>query len=407
MLALEPESAAIFCKEQAIHKADGADGPFLSAFNPGQRFLVADLGGGTLDTTVHEVLPDGLLKELHAATGGAWGGQMVNAAFENLLQEIVGSEVFEEFCSEKTNGWISLQKCFEIKKREFTTHTEISDIDIPRGLADIYKEKTKSELRGKRFKRNIQILNDDILRLPSEEMIRMFAFATGKIIDHIEQLFKKKNLKGVSSILLVGGFSESEIVSKSIRNHFNRLNVHAPGSASSAILQGAVMYGINDRIIATRVSPYTYGVHTVRVFDKHRHPKERMVQFKIQQVVRNAFCKQIEKGETVYVGEDKRGTSFTVLNRNRPSVFWKVYQTEDNDPIFCDDLGCSCIGTLSIQIPEYITAKTIKLRVYMTCHGTELQATATIKDYGITTVGKFSFLDKDYQYSGDIIEDSD
>jgi hypothetical protein len=51
MLALEPESAAIFCKEQAIHKADGADGPFLSAFNPGQRYLVADLGGKDIINT--------------------------------------------------------------------------------------------------------------------------------------------------------------------------------------------------------------------------------------------------------------------------------------------------------------------------------------------------------------------
>jgi hypothetical protein len=126
-----------------------------------------------------------------------------------------------------------------------------------------------------------------------------------------------------------------------------------------------------------------------------------------RQVVDNAFCKQIEKGETVYVGEDKFRTSFTVINRQSSSVFWKVFQTEAYNPTFCDDPGCSCIGTLSIQIPEGITAKTIGLRVYMTCQGTELQATATAKDSGITTVGKFSFLDKDYQYSGDVIEDGD
>jgi hypothetical protein len=238
-------------------------------------------------------------------------------------------------------------------------------------------------------------------------MKSLFATATDKIIDHIEQLFKNKNLRGVTSILLVGGFSESVIVSKSIREHFNRLNVIAPASASSAILQGAVMYGINDRIIASRISPYTYGLHTRRIFDKEKHPKERMIQLKDRQVVANAFCRQIEKGETVYVGEDKPGTLFSVINRTTPSVFWKVYQTEDYDPIFCDEPGCSCIGTLAIQIPEDITAKTIGLRVYMTCQGTELQATATIKDYGITTVGKFSFLDKDYQYSGDVIEDGD
>ena len=323
----------------------------------------------------------------------------------NKLPFQVGPEVYQRFCSERTGGWISLQKSFENKKREFTAHTESSDIDIPRGLADIYKDETKTELKDRRCNRNIQILDDDILRLPNKVMQRLFAVATDNIIEHIERLLGKKNLRSVSSILLVGGFSESEIVSMSIRKHFTKFHVVAPASASSAILHGAVMYGINDRIIASRISPYTYGLHTRRAFDRHKHPKERMVQVKDRKVVNNAFCKQIEKGETVYVGADKPGTSFTIINRNNPKVFWKVHQTEAYDPVFCDEPGCSCIGTLSIHIPEHIKADKIKLRVYMTCQGTELQATAEAKEHNLTTIGKFNFLDKDYQYSGDVIED--
>ncbi|XP_045161325.2 heat shock 70 kDa protein 12A-like [Mercenaria mercenaria] len=405
-LALEPESAAIFCKEQAINKADGMDGTFLSAFNPGQKYLVADLGGGTLDTTVHEVLPDGLLKELHAATGGAWGGQVVNEAFEDLIKDLVGNDVFRKFCTEKTNNWITLQKSFECRKREFTSHTETSDIDIPRGLADIYKDITGKELKNERLIHNIKIVGDgDILRLPPEVMKGLFAKATDKIVQHIEQLLKNKEIRGVSSILLVGGFSESQIVSKSIRDYFQKLKVIAPGSSSSAILLGAVMYGINDKIIASRISPYTYGIHTRRKFDKKIHPKKRMVQLEGRQVVNNAFCKQIEKGETVYVGRDTKGTSFTVINRNNPLVFWKVCQTDDVAPVFCDDTGCSCIGQLSVRIPEHITDTKIGMRVYMTCQGTELQATVSLPAHKITVDGTFNFLDKDYQYSGDSIED--
>jgi hypothetical protein len=47
------------------------------------------ISGGTVDTTGHEVLPDGTLKELHAATGGPWGGQLVNEAFEKFIEKMV------------------------------------------------------------------------------------------------------------------------------------------------------------------------------------------------------------------------------------------------------------------------------------------------------------------------------
>ena len=45
--------------------------------------------GGTADVTVHEVQEDGLLKELHAATGGAWGGRLVNEAFNEFIRNLV------------------------------------------------------------------------------------------------------------------------------------------------------------------------------------------------------------------------------------------------------------------------------------------------------------------------------
>ncbi|WAR14841.1 HS12A-like protein [Mya arenaria] len=88
-LALEPESAAICCKEMALRKTEGIEGIMLKAFDPGQKYIVLDCGGGTVDTTGHEVQENGQLKELHAATGGPWGGKLVNDAFEEFISELV------------------------------------------------------------------------------------------------------------------------------------------------------------------------------------------------------------------------------------------------------------------------------------------------------------------------------
>jgi hypothetical protein len=48
------------------------------------------LKGGTVDITVHEISSDGSLREIYKASGGDWGGNKVNQAFENFLIEITG-----------------------------------------------------------------------------------------------------------------------------------------------------------------------------------------------------------------------------------------------------------------------------------------------------------------------------
>ena len=49
------------------------------------------ISGGTVDITVHEVMSNGNLKEIHAASGGAWGGTKVDDAYEKFLIDIMGT----------------------------------------------------------------------------------------------------------------------------------------------------------------------------------------------------------------------------------------------------------------------------------------------------------------------------
>ena len=55
------------------------------------------LTGGTADITVHEKLEGGRLREVHQATGGPWGGAMVDAKFIAMMGNIVNALVFSEF----------------------------------------------------------------------------------------------------------------------------------------------------------------------------------------------------------------------------------------------------------------------------------------------------------------------
>jgi hypothetical protein len=57
------------------------------------------------------------LREVKPASGGDWGGIMVDKEFENLLIRIVGQTVFEKFKHEEKEDWIDMQRDFESRKR--------------------------------------------------------------------------------------------------------------------------------------------------------------------------------------------------------------------------------------------------------------------------------------------------
>ncbi|XP_052818968.1 heat shock 70 kDa protein 12B-like [Mya arenaria] len=87
-LILEPEAASLFCNMQKLNKIVKLDGTVaMEQFPVGLRYIVADLGGGTADLAVHEVLEDHNLREIARSDGTAYGGILVDKAFQEFISD--------------------------------------------------------------------------------------------------------------------------------------------------------------------------------------------------------------------------------------------------------------------------------------------------------------------------------
>ncbi|WAQ99137.1 HS12A-like protein [Mya arenaria] len=115
----------------------------------GERLLQ---DGGTVDVTVHEVKPDGTLKELHKASGGAWGGTKVDQAYMELYENLLGKDVMEEFKHKSKFDFLDMHRDFEIKKRNLNIESENINIRLSAALADHTKEMT-----NKTVAKNVEI----------------------------------------------------------------------------------------------------------------------------------------------------------------------------------------------------------------------------------------------------------
>ncbi|XP_052279264.1 heat shock 70 kDa protein 12B-like isoform X2 [Dreissena polymorpha] len=144
LLALEPEAASMCCKYLPVERMETR----IECFSPRSKYLVLDAGGGTVDITVHEVNPDGTLKELHKANGGPWGGTTVDEAFLDFLSEILGADVLEAFRDRHRDDYIDLLREFETRKRAVKPDSDSRvTFKMPISLHELYREVRKAEIR--------------------------------------------------------------------------------------------------------------------------------------------------------------------------------------------------------------------------------------------------------------------
>ena len=90
-LAPEPDAAALYC-QYVTEIGQFAEYCEQTNTDKSQKYVVIDIGGGTVDITAQKVLNNGSIKVIQAPTGNSWGGTAVNRELVKLVQGIVGEE---------------------------------------------------------------------------------------------------------------------------------------------------------------------------------------------------------------------------------------------------------------------------------------------------------------------------
>lgn len=104
--------------------------------------------------------------------------------------------------------------------------------------------------------------------------------------------------KEINTIMFVGGYCSNEVIISKIRNglgeHFYYLQ---PSNPCLAIMEGAVLFGINPSIIGIRISKYTIGMQISAIWNEEKHSNLGEKFFSVEENVyrcNNCFYKFIE-----------------------------------------------------------------------------------------------------------------
>lgn len=368
-LALEPEAASIWC--QII--TDKAVTPLTKT---GTQYMVIDLGGGTVDITVHGKNSDGTLSELHRSSGGPWGGTNVDRCYMQWLEKIYGKRAVDRFKTEdeEMSDYFDLLREFETNKRLIKCgQTESVILKISATLREL-SEKEEGQNISKRIASlkfdNDVVIRRDKMKISPSVVQKWFEEPVKKTVSLVQSILSETNMKDVETVLLVGGFAESKFVQDRLKSAVTDKRFIVPDDAGLAVLKGAVRFGHEPYLVSTRIISCSYGINTTRDYDVSNDHSSlpKLIDGKLR--VKNVFEKFVSAGETVALGQ-KVAKTFVPTCMERAVL--GVFRSENPCPKFITDPSCETLGKLVILHPEGETLEDKKAEVIFIFGDTELK----------------------------------
>jgi len=272
----------------------------LDKLNQELKFIVFDLGAGTLDVTVMEMMGGGVFKVLSTSGDTQLGGTDMDAALINWIAE----EFKKESGIDVRNDRMAMQRIREAAEKakiELSSTVE-TDINLPFITADATGPKH---------------LTMKVRRATLEELVApIIARCKGPIEQAISDA--KLTRKEISKVILVGGPTRMPVIQKFVEEYIGvkvERGVDPMECVSvGAAIQGAILSGeLKDKeILLLDVTPLSLGIETLG----------------------GVFTKIIERNTTV---PTRKSQIFSTASDNQTEVEINVLQGER--PMAADNLS--------------------------------------------------------------------
>ena len=345
ILALEPECAALYCQER--------EGLSLST---GNRFMIVDCGGGTVDITVHEVECSSkgqmVLKEVIEGTGSAYGSTYVDKYFfETFLTKKLSTEIIENIRTQKPSEYLEMVNKWEQIKTSFdcTKNANTQYLRFTTGAHRLVTNEILAKLAAQ------QQGDDESIHISAKEMEAIFQSTLDGLVKTVKNEFDKLGNLACDYIYLVGGFSTSSLLQRRITQEFQSKvkKIIIPPTPGAAVVEGAVSFGLNPAAHRSRVSRLTYGCKVASPFEKgvDKESKKTWSEEKKEEYVYDRFAYFVTAGQSVDVNECITRI-YHPMTRLQTSMHFDIVATQKKRVRYTDEAGVEVIGQLKVDMPN-------------------------------------------------------
>ena len=391
-LALEPECAALFCQSISSNMIAGHSLQGYASYTS-KRYMVLDIGGGTVDIAIHELTKDGKIKSVLPPKGNDCGGTKVNYKFIELLhKKIVNDEGFNRFykecddLTEATHRAVIAELLFQDFEKDKTRFGDSPDSDeeisirLDYRFVEFYGEDVIE--RGVQSCRDWRIkFDDDTLIIRFSYIRELFDEVTKGIIACMKEALEESPI-AIDTVYLVGGFGGSQYIYERVKANLPYgIKLIVPKDHKLAVCKGAVLFQQSSSVIQSRISDAYYGLSVRERYDPTKHPSSHKVYNDSLERYdcRDVFEIFIKKGQTVR-HSDYFEKSFLPGSKTTDVATLSVYRTLRDNVKYVKDGQCRqiddvmCIGSVSLKTPSCdlpYEQRNVKVKFHL--GGTELK----------------------------------
>ncbi|KAI9008851.1 hypothetical protein CLU79DRAFT_800024 [Phycomyces nitens] len=282
VLTSEPEAASLYCEEN------------FDKYNltHGQRFMVCDAGGGTVDLIVFEIEDYGGLKSLKEVTkgsGSSCGSTFLDENMRNVFKRRFGKHAKN---NEPAIDFLMNQFIDSIKPQFNKEEDESLDMHSVLNLGG--DTITFLGLVDGKLPVKFDVLQKEVFDPVVEKVLKLIE----------DQLTQSKTQ--IDAIFVVGGFGQSPYLIRRIREQIGRRVglIYAPDGGEKAVMQGAVMLGLNQNKVSHRVLRHTYGLRVNKPYNHLTDPNDKInIGHKGEVICCDHFLVYGTKGDSVAVNK--------------------------------------------------------------------------------------------------------
>lgn len=383
-LSLEPEVASLYCS-----KDDTID---LTLLSNGKSYILCDFGGGTGDIATHHKNIEGEIIEKYQPIGGDYGSEEIDKQF---YHEVVGKIFgFEHFIDLKEKNkkifrpwdeeillieWMNLLNEIQSKKKidenskdktfflNFQLFEDFTDGNELSSLIDNYNQSCRSG-----WEVEIKTKYKWWLKLPYKIFFDLINEHASKIIECLINIYEK--VENIESIIYVGGYSSNKILLRTIKREFRDVQHLVPARPEIAVIKGAVLFGLNQKIIKSRKAPYTIGFNCDHIWNDIIHNgigKKYYDKDKKAFMCKDTFDKLIEIGEDISIGHK---ITRHYIHKNPRFVFLKFFKTKKEKPILSTEEGIELLGEDHLDLNKEYPINQRHFLITMEFGGTYVEA---------------------------------
>ena len=322
-----------------------------------------------------EIIKERKLSHLHYAPGGDWGGEKINEAIFHILEDIFGPEVMKKLNDAEPEVF-ELKNEIELKKIKMNEKHEkqfsfMMNPYFTMLCREIHNKNPQQIIETSNYSDKIKVKPGGRLTFDEELVRSICESVVQQIADHIQKVLKTPETSDVKTIILVGGFAESNIINEYMKKRFADYDIKIPTDPGLAVLKGAVRYGWDKSIIVSRVCDYTYGVEAYRDYTLATDPDDKIQVIGGKQCCSGTFQKIISIGTRIKVDEEIR-TKVSATTSTMTQMVVNIYRSKEKSPMFVTDKGCEKFASMIVEMPKTTGGKNRAVTILMTLGRTEI-----------------------------------